>query len=644
MKKNKIITMVLAAALTSSSATSILAYAEVTANSNKEEVIYINLNDDGSVEGTYAVNIFEDKNIIDYGQYSSIKNMNTVDKLSYNNGEVTGNNSGEKLYYEGVMENIEIPWNVNIKYYIDGKEISGEDLAGQSGALEIKIDIKENEKCNEIFFNNYALQATVLLDGSKCSNIKAEGATEANVGSNKQLSYIVLPGKGSEISISTEVKDFEMDAIAINGVKLNLNIDTNTDELMDKVTELQAAIEKINTGTNLLSEGTGSLSEGAVVLDKGIGSLSSGARSLNDGIGQVQQGLEALNSNSGDLVNGSEEVLNALNIINEALNNVAISSENITMLIEAANGIQAGIDTLVQGIGSLQSSINYEGYKNIMATNGANIEYLQASNNATISSLQGQIATLEEQKIALLSSGLTEADVQVITLNESINLFKQMITLIQGNCAVIAGTETYFNSVSSGVSELYDGAITLQGKYAEFNSALGALVNTLNGLVYNMNELSAAINTLTSEYSTLDNGINTYTEGVQALLAGYSKVVSGATELVNGTSELKAGSATLTSGAETLNSKTTELASGTNELNEQTNTLDTQLSEKIDDTIAEISGNGEEVQSFVSDKNTNIKSVQFVIKTEAIKKQESINTETIEENISLWQKIINLFK
>ena len=50
-----------------------------------------------------------------------------------------------------------------------GKEISGEDLGGKSGALKILVSVKQNKKVNSTFFNNYALQITLSLDSRLCS-------------------------------------------------------------------------------------------------------------------------------------------------------------------------------------------------------------------------------------------------------------------------------------------------------------------------------------------------------------------------------------------------------------------------------------------------------------------------------------------
>ncbi len=51
-----------------------------------------------------------------------------------------------------------------------------------------------------------------------------------------------------------------------------------------------------------------------------------------------------------------------------------------------------------------------------------------------------------------------------------------------------------------------------------------------------------------------------------------------------------------------------------------------------------------EIRSFVSEKNTNVESVQFVIKTGAIEKPEVVQTvEDEPQQMSLWEKFLKLF-
>lgn len=657
MKKNKIIALVLATGIIGSIVSPISVLAENTVisdtldgtssnnteSTDKEEVVYINLNNNGSVDKVYAVNIFDSKNIVDYGNYSEVRNMNTNDVLDYKNGKIVVTNSSDKLYYEGVLENTEIPWNIDISYYLDGKEVSAKQVSGAKGSLEIKISITNNEKCNNVFFENYALQGTVLLDTEKCTNIEAEGATIANVGSQKQLSYMILPNKGKEITIKANVKDFEMDSISLNGVKFNLDVDVNTDELTDKVKELTDAIDEINSGATTLKDGTSTLNSGTGDLLSGVDSLNSGVDSLNSGILKVKEGLEALNSKSSSLTGGSKKILDALNEINSALEKVNVSSENIEELVLASSQIKSGIDSLVSGATSLNSNIGYSAYKGIMNSNGLNIDALQGSNVSEVTNLKNKIQSLTEVKNSLIAEGVLENDSKVLAIENTISELTEVIGLLQKNSGAISGVEGYLNNVSTGTQELLTGATTLQEKYGQFNEAIKSLSEKLSGLGESMNTLSNAISQLTSQYKTFDTGVNEYTQGVATLLEGYSKIVSGSTDLKSGTETLKNGADSLNSGASSLYEGTTKLSDGTGELNDKTSNLDGEINDEVDGMISELTGNLEQVVSFVSEKNTNVESVQFVIKTPAIEKEEAEVIEEKTESLSIWQRFISLF-
>ena len=80
-KWNRIVACVMAVILSASMTISPLA-AEAVPNTPKEEVVYVNLNTDGSVKEINVVNIFDldkDGQIVDYGRYESLRNMTTTD-------------------------------------------------------------------------------------------------------------------------------------------------------------------------------------------------------------------------------------------------------------------------------------------------------------------------------------------------------------------------------------------------------------------------------------------------------------------------------------------------------------------------------------------------------------------------------------
>ena len=646
---NKIIAVAMAGAICGSTAFSSISLA-ATKSSEKEEVIYANLTSSGDIEKIYAVNIFEDKDIVDYGVYETVKNMNTMDKINYSNGKITIQNSEDKLYYQGIMkQNTQMPWTIKVRYKLDGVEYAPSELAGKSGKLEISISIKENKNCKKNFFENYALQTVVQLDTNLCENIKSDEATMANVGGLKQLTYTILPGNEKDIKITSDVTDFEMSEIQVNGINLNLGLDKDSID----TSSLTGELDKLKDAVNDLDDGANELNDGAKKLDDG-------AVTLTDGIKTIQEGLDQLNSKSSSLTSGSSEVLSALKTIQSSLNNVSTSSKDLKQLSSASTSIKSGIDSLVNGLKTVDSSIDT--YNSSLKKAGLNSASELAQKNKQAISALGITSTQRKLYSAYTSGGSQAVSAELAKLaqagdSEAVALYKQVSagntdevtqyvqaagklisveTLLKADASYIEGSSKLINgidaqmSTSSGQTTLMSGAVSLQTNYKKFDASIQDLVSSLNNLMANMTQLKSGINKLTDNYATLDSGIKEYTSAVNKITNGYSKVYEGALDLVSGTHSLYKG--------------TTELTDGTGEFKGETSDLDSKVDDEVDSMIDNFAGGDFEVESFVSDKNTDVDSVQFVIKTEAIKKEEVKVEEEKTEELNFWQKLLNLFR
>ena len=646
---NKIIAVAMAGAICGSTAFSSISLA-ATKSSEKEEVIYANLTSSGDIEKIYAVNIFEDKDIVDYGVYETVKNMNTMDKINYSNGKITIQNSEDKLYYQGIMkQNTEMPWTIKVRYKLDGIEYAPSELAGKSGKLEISISIKENKKCKKNFFENYALQTVVQLDTNLCENIKSDEATMANVGGLKQLTYTILPGNEKDIKITSDVTDFEMSEIQVNGINLNLGLDKDSID----TSSLTGELDKLKDAVNDLDDGANELNDGAKKLDDG-------AVTLTEGIKTIQDGLDQLNSKSSSLTSGSSDVLSALKTIQSSLNNVSTSSKDLKQLSSASTSIKSGIDSLVKGLKTVDSSIDT--YNSSLKKAGLNSASELAQKNKQALSALGITNTQRKLYSAYTSGGSQAVSAELAKLaqagdSEAVALYKQVSagntdavtqyvqaagklisveTLLKADASYIEGSSKLINgidaqmSTSSSQTTLMSGAVSLQTNYKKFDASIQDLVSSLNNLMANMTQLKNGINKLTDNYATLDSGIKEYTSAVNKITNGYSKVYEGALDLVSGTHSLYKG--------------TTELTDGTGEFKGETSDLDSKVDDEVDSMIDNFAGGDFEVESFVSDKNTDVDSVQFVIKTEAIKKEEVKVEEEKTEELNFWQKLLNLFR
>ncbi|MGN0611957.1 MAG: hypothetical protein ACI4JI_09245 [Ruminiclostridium sp.] len=620
MKKvyKKVIAVVLAASLG-------LSLAFPTFAAEKEEVIYVMANADGSVTGVYAVNSFDGGEITDYGDYSDIKLLNIDGKITQNGDEITFSSpENDKVYYQGTLQNAQIPWDISIRFFLDGKELSADETAGKSGSLEIKVKISENENCKMDFYDNYALQCSFTLDTGICKNITADGATIANVGSKKQITFTALAGSGIDRSIKADVTDFEMPSAQINGIRMDLGIDIDFD---GDVTELTDGATKLDDGAKELNDGVSELKDGTTELVDGI-------KKLRDGIDKANEGLTELCGKSSQLTDGSSEISNALITIQSALSKVSADTGKLEELTAASSQIKSGIDNLYAGITELKKSISYDSFKGTMAANGLDIDALKAGNAQAAQQLTAQIkelkATLNQIK------DIPQYAQQVAELTAQITQLETIVQLLTGNNAMISGTELYFNTVGGGAEQLEAGAKELKTKYAQFDAAINELARSMEAMLVDMSSLKAGIDTLVTEYAKLDSGITEYTNGV-------SKLCEGFTEIKNGAKDLAEGSAELSDGVDELLRGTKELKDGTGKLKEKADEIDGDSTEKLNEMLESINNEYETV-SFISDKNKDVSSVQFVIKTEAIEIPEpEAPVEEPAEQLNFWQKLLRLF-
>ena len=125
MKNSKKVTAVLLAG--TMSFTLVIPAFAADVPSEKEEVVYINLDAEGEIKDLNVVNIFGKGEIIDYGAYDSVEMMNTSDEITQKGDKISFSTDTDRVYYKGKMSNKEIPWNISIRYYLDGKEYSAEE-------------------------------------------------------------------------------------------------------------------------------------------------------------------------------------------------------------------------------------------------------------------------------------------------------------------------------------------------------------------------------------------------------------------------------------------------------------------------------------------------------------------------------------
>ena len=643
-------------------------------NTPKEEVVYINLNADGSVKEINVVNIFnldKDGQIIDYGKYENLRNMTTTDKIGYSGETVTIDAKAGKLYYEGKLDSNVMPWNIAIRYYMDGKEYKASDIAGKSGNLKITMKITENTNCIGNFFEGYALQASVTLDTEKCSNIKADGATVANVGSNKQLTYTILPNKGADIEITAKATDFEMSAIAINGIKLNLAIDIDDAEIQSKIDEIIGAVNDLDEGAGDLKDGAEDLYKGTTLLKDKVGELYTGVGALNSGATELYNGLTAITSKNKELLSGAYEAFKGLCSASEAILNAELTKNGLQTVTLTPETYATVLTELLKTMDA--DAVYNMAYNKALAEVTAQVEtqadalyagYVEQNADAIyLAYVQSQADTLYAQVAAqavleqLIASGYTEQQAMAyLQTPEGQAMVAQTVAAMNDgqkqqiiNTAVTNLTPEQKTQIKAGAvasltdkekEQIRNGYIEQTMKSKEVTDQITAAVAAANTAAASVTELKGQLD----NYSLFYEGLKSYTSAVSDATSGANTLKINMDTLYANVGTLKTSVGELNDGVKALFDGTTELKNGTGEFVKETDGIETEVSGEIDSMITEATGSDVEITSFVSEKNTNVDAVQFVIQTEAIEIAEVVNTEpVVEEKLNFWQKLLRLF-
>ena len=116
---------------------------------SKEETVYVNANADGSEDqitvSNWLKNAGTEKNLKDESELKDIKNVKGDEEFTQSGNKLTWQTDGEDIYYQGTTTK-EPPVSVKFTYYLDGKEIKPDDLAGKSGKLKIKVDLQTTQR------------------------------------------------------------------------------------------------------------------------------------------------------------------------------------------------------------------------------------------------------------------------------------------------------------------------------------------------------------------------------------------------------------------------------------------------------------------------------------------------------------------
>ncbi len=493
----------------------------------KEETVYVLADSDGSVQriivSDWLRNPNELEEIEDYSTLSALENVKGDEPCAIGeDGSLLWSAKGNDIYYRGDGDG-ELPVDLAVRYWLDGEELTAQELAGKSGRVTIRFEYENHAESTvdingqqEKMYVPFAVLTGMVLDGERFRNVSVTNGKLIHDGDNTMVLGIALPGMQenlgldeemleipSFVELTADVTDFELGmtlSLATNQPFSALDLENLTldADSADSVTALTDAI-------GALMDGSGALYSGLDTLLAQIADLPDGATKLSQGAASLYLGADTLDTGAAQLEAGASALSNGLQTIagNSASLNQGASQVFATLLASATQQLQAAgvpvpeltVDNYAETLDGVASMLSAAPET---AGSAATVSALKASLDNYNAFYQGLLAYTGGVDSTV--SGAGELYGGLSELHTAIGQLKT------GAESLNAGLESLGTSVPAlvdGVSQLRDGAKNLSDGLTQFNEqGIEKLMNWIQG---DLEGILDRVNAMTELSSTYQN-------------------------------------------------------------------------------------------------------------------------------------------
>lgn len=559
-KRKKILSFA-SAAVVAFTMTAAPVFAATDSGNTKDETVYVVTESDGSQSDLIVSDHLKNKSgkdkIEDVSTLTDIENVKGKEKFTReDDGSLSWNAKGNDIYYEGKTDQ-EAPVSMDIKYYLDDKEVDGADLSGKTGKVKIVINYTNNTSLNgtkvpfvvltgmvlenDTFQNVTVSSGKVIDDGQKSFivGMAAPGVADTLGISEEELGF------GSTVEITGDAKEFAPEDM-MTVVTNDFFQDIDTSEL--NAGNLDSQIDQLDSAAKQLVAGTNTLYKGIETLNSNSATLAAGVSKLNQGAAKIDENTKAALQGSKDLAAGSQFLSSQLN-------------SKLTDMGEGVNTLASKSEKLADGLKDMQSKVNgnntkenpglapsAKGFAQKVAgldTVKTEISRSVASDKEAIAELRNLETSMDDETKASVEEQLTTLETNVKTKENYLNGF-DTATLTASANAISAGVD----AIQAGLNG--DGTTENPGAVNGANALTQAIVTQLGGAIQDAtasdSELSVGLNKLITGSSKLAAGEAQLSDGASELAAGMNELYSKSGLLISGIGQLDAGSKKLNDG------------------------------------------------------------------------------------------------
>ncbi len=539
----------------------------------------------------------------------------------------------------------ELPVTTAITYTLDGKSVSAEELAGESGHVTIRFDYTNtqyetktiNGRSAKIYVPFIALTGT-LLDSDSFTNVSVTNGKLIDDGDHTIVVGMAFPGLQESLDLDSDIAELP-DYVEISADVTDFALDTTltvvTNSIFNDADEDISdisALDSLDSDMNKLTDAMTQLMDGSDELYDGLDTLLSSSYELADGVDKLTGGLQTLDSNSAELNAGAETVFNTLLDTagtqlqaNESLKEAGITipaltisgyADTLNSIIAAldpdsviAKAEQAALEKVTAAVRAQEDTVRAAVTQAVQQQVSAQVtEAVTAQVQAKVlAGVLGTMGMTEEQYEALPEDNESKAaiDAAVSAQMQSDAIQQQISAAVEENVSAQMASD----DVQSLIDQNTESQIELLIQQNMTSDEVRSQINAAAAKASEGAQQLLALRQQLDSYNTFYAGLKAYTAGVGELKNGALVLDGSMPELSEGVKKLRDGAG--------------ELRDGLKELNEQaieklTDILYGDLGE-VSDRLQAVMDVSRDYQGFTMNSDAGVK---FIFRSEAIEADE----------------------
>ena len=544
-----------------------------------DETVYINMDYYGAPTNTRivkGVNLNGHTEFTDFGDYKDVYNMSTFDEPTLKEDSVYWklNTDKNRFYYECIPNdtvNIQMPWNFDVSYKLNGVPVEADQCAGASGTIQMDIHAVPNTYASDYYKNNMMLVCATGIDMSKALSIDAPGAQIQSFGTYKLVMFMGLPGEENTFTVRIGSNDFE----SMGLIMFMTPATTSALDIMSSMRDIKDRLE--NSGDNLYTGVSSMLST--------MQAVQSSLSSMSSGISGIDQVRKQLIKDRGTLDPRTDAALNALDELTGKSDSLIPELNSAKETLTALNATTSSILTTLEESG--EDIPEYQKLLNDVKTSLGNLEDLfddlddETDNSSwTIAQIRSASEDLSKELEALrkdlssLSDSLENLDLETPVSTELANYVKNMASTASSTVLDTAYKEGYaagkqeainkgktdeaeIEAFAQQYAEAYKASAASQASSAASQAQASAYSNA-QALAALMTGIKSGSSAVTSDMQTMTKQLKSVTEKMSDLLNATNSLLKDLEDIADVFDEYKGLPQDFTAEGK----KLTELANG----------------------------------------------------------------------------------